>query len=496
MAVDGVKYLKGRILAGVSLALVASASPALASQQEEALPDNQDATELPDPGVSLPTVTEATELPDPGESPLQLDFSADPILGLADSAADPELFRRIVASSLQANASRREVEAQVDLAEAQVDEAEAGHFPTVDLNFTTYKTITRNFGDDPFNLLERSRPRERSDATAAVEYTIFDWGAVNGAILAAQARLRAAGYERDAALTGLVNDVVTNWYSVFAYQSLSRLAEGYLEAQDGIDEALDKRIAQGVNAPADRARVETLRADGQIRLAQFERRLASAEARFAELTGVPPPPLLQRPPVLSDMRISRDYAVMAASEAPAVKSAEAAAEAARIDVRNSWASQAPKLTARVDAGRYGVFEDQEDYDVRGSLNLRYRLFGGALARDDQARARSAAAEATADRIRQESERDAAIIWADVQALEQQLVALEAAYVSARQTRDVVFRRFAALRGTLFDVADAQSAYLSAAIAYIEGLTQLDASRYVLLARTGRLLEQFDMEGQP
>jgi len=55
---------------------------------------------------------------------------------------------------------------------------------------------------------------------------------------------------------------------------------------------------------------------------------------------------------------------------------------------------------------------------------------------------------------------------------------------------------AALRGTLFDVADAQSAYLSAAIAYIEGLTQLDASRYVLLARTGRLLEQFDMEGQP
>ena len=116
--------------------------------------------------------------------------------------------------------------------------------------------------------------------------------------------------------------------------------------------------------------------------------------------------------------------------------------------------------------------------------------------DDQARARSAAAEATADRIRQESERDAAIIWADVQALEQQLVALEAAYVSARQTRDVVFRRFAALRGTLFDVADAQSAYLSAAIAYIEGLTQLDASRYVLLARTGRLLEQFDMEGQP
>ena len=294
MVVDGVKYLRGRILARVSLAMMVSASPALASQQEEALPDVQNATEIPDPGVSLPTVTEVTELPDPGESPLQLDFSADPILGLADSAADPELFRRIVASSLQANASRREVEAQVDLAEAQVDEAEAGHFPTVDLNFTTYKTITRNFGDDPFNLLERSRPRERSDATAAVEYTIFDWGAVNGAILAAQARLRAAGYERDAALTGLVNDVVTNWYSVFAYQSLSRLAEGYLDAQDGIDEAIDKRIAQGVNAPADRARVDAGRRTDPprpVRAGWLRQKRASRTCRRAAAAPVAAPPV-------------------------------------------------------------------------------------------------------------------------------------------------------------------------------------------------------------
>nr|WP_247718267.1 TolC family protein [Qipengyuania proteolytica] len=441
----------------------------------------------------LPRVGEATDLPEADVDPLAVDFSSDPILALADTAADPEQFRRIVASSLQANASRREADARVDLAEAQVDEAQAGNIPTVDLGITSYKTIARDFGNDPFNLLERSRPRERTDATAGVEYTVFDWGAVNGVILASQARLRAAGYERDAAVTGLVNDVVTSWYSVFAYQSLVRLAEGYLAAQDGIDEALDKRVAQGISAPADMARAASLRADGEIRLAQFQRRLASSEARFRELTGVTPPPLLQRPPLLEEGRISRDYAVMAASDTPEVKGAEALAQAARIEVRNSWARQAPKLTARVDAGRYGLLEGEEDYDVRGSLNLRYRLFGGALARDAQARARAAAAEATADRIQQEAERDAAVTWADVQALERQLVALEASYKSARQTRDVVFRRFSSLRGTLFDVADAQSAYLAASIAYIEGLTQLDASRYILLARTGRLLEQFEME---
>ena len=99
----------------------------------------------------------------------------------------------------------------------------------------------------------------------------------------------------------------------------------------------------------------------------------------------------------------------------------------------------------------------------------------------------------ADRARQEAERNAAVTWADVQALEQQLVALEAAYKSARQTRDVVVTRFGALRGSLFDVTEAESAYLQAAVAYIEGLAQLDASRYLLLARTGRLLDAFEVD---
>ena len=96
-------------------------------------------------------------------------------------------------------------------------------------------------------------------------------------------------------------------------------------------------------------------------------------------------------------------------------------------------------------------------------------------------------------MRQEAERDAAVTWADVRALEDQLIALDAAYKSSRQTRDVVVTRFGALRGSLFDVTEAESAYLKAAVAYIEGLSQLDAARYLLLARTGRLLEAFDVD---
>ncbi|MDQ4088201.1 MAG: TolC family protein, partial [Pseudomonadota bacterium] len=84
--------------------------------------------------------------------------------------------------------------------------------------------------------------------------------------------------------------------------------------------------------------------------------------------------------------------------------------------------------------------------------------------------------------------DEAIAWSDVRALEQQLEAIEAAYIASRRSRDVIAERFRAARGTLFDVVAAEDAYFEAATSYIQSLTELDAARYILLSRTGRLLE--------
>jgi adhesin transport system outer membrane protein len=151
------------------------------------------------------------------------------------------------------------------------------------------------------------------------------------------------------------------------------------------------------------------------------------------------------------------------------------------------ADRLPQVSGGVEAGRYGVFENDRDYDVRGRLTLRQRLFGGIDARSRQANARAQAADARATRIRDEAARDAAIAWSDVRALEQQLEALEAAYIASRRSRDVLVERFLASRGTLFDVVAAEDAYFESAAAFIQALAELDAARYVLLSRTGGLL---------
>ena len=166
---------------------------------------------------------------------------------------------------------------------------------------------------------------------------------------------------------------------------------------------------------------------------------------------------------------------------------------ARAIRRATRADQFPSVSAGVEAGRYGVFENEKDYDIRSRVGIRWRLFGNTEARLDQAQARARAADARATRISEEAERDAAIAWSDLQALEEQMEAAETYYMASRRSRDVIVERFRQARGTLFDVVEAEDNYFEASASYIQTLTELDAARYILLSRTGRLLEALEID---
>lgn len=434
-------------------------------------------------------------LPEPQQKPLEIDFADDPVLSLAGATADPDSFRKIVVAALAQSPVDREARALEEAAQARVDEARGAYLPTVDIGASYFRSIDRNFSNDPQNILERSRPTERADLNFQAAMPLLDLGRTRANVRSASARLRAAGFEREARTGEVAGDMVIAWTQVSGYQALVRLVEGFVAAQDGLDTAVVTRIERGVSAEGDRARVASLRAQGEVQLAQARRYLASATARFEQMSGFAAPDRLLRPPLLDDRRITQEYAEFAAGTSAQVKSAEAVAEARAAEAKGADAAKLPELTGRVDGGRYGVFEpDRNDYDVRATVNLNWRIFGGGVwERARAARADADAADAVAERVREEAVRDASIAWSDVQAIEEQVVALEAAYKAARQSRDIVVARFTALRGSLFDVADAQNVYLDAASAYIRALTELDQARYILLLRTGRLVELLDIK---
>lgn len=432
-------------------------------------------------------------LPAPTGRPLDIDFGRDPVLALRRNQTSFADFRSVIAAAVERHPGTAEIAAGEDEAFAVLEEARSAQLPTVDTTVTSYRIISRDFSNDPNNIIERSRPEQRTDAILSIQQLLFDFGATNRRIRAAGARLRAAGAELEGVADRVALNAVAAWYDVFGYRALVALTEAFVASQRELREAVQIRIREGVSAEGDLARVDSYIAQAETRLARFRRLLANAEARFTELTGSPPPADLERAPTPEFTVASRDEAAMAAHESAPVRTARALADAARQEMRGTRADRLPQISAGVDAGRYGVFENERDYDIRGRIALRYRLFGGIDARAEQYEARARGAEARATRVMEEAERDAAIAWSDVRALEQQLEALEAAYIASRRSRDVIAERFRVARGTLFDVVAAEDAYFEAATSYIQSLTELDAARYILLSRIGRLLDVLEIQ---
>jgi len=433
-----------------------------------------------------------TAIPRPTSDPLAIDMDSDPILSLAREPGAMAPFRSLVAQAVRLHPAVAEVVASEDEARAARSEARARRYPSIDASLSAYETLARDFSDDPQNIIERSRARRRVDLLVNAQQTLVDFGATRHRIDAASARLQAAANASDDRRTEIALRAVAAYYDVFGYRVMTALAEQFAGSQRELGRSIAERIDSGVAAPSDAARVDGYVASADRRTAEYRRLQASAEARFGELFGRPPPPGLARAPAPDAAPLDRDTAQAAAREAPAVRSAADLARAAREEARAARSDTLPTLSAGVDAGRYGVIENQRDYDIRARLTLRQRLFGGIDSRADQLRARANAADARAATARIDAEREAAIAWADVEALEGQRTALEQAYVAGRRSRDVLTERFRAARGTLFDLLAAEDAYFANATAYIQAVTELDAARYVLLARTGRLLDALDL----
>ena len=441
----------------------------------------------PAPLQSLPRRSVEGGLPLPGTDPLRIDPATDPVLRLARASTDPDAFHAAIADAVRRNPALDEATAQVEEADAVRDEAVARSLPTLDASVSTFRVLSRAFSNDPGNVLERSRPRRRTDGLLRVQQPLVDFGASRNRIRAGDARLEAAraGVEDSGTRVALV--AVSAWYQVYGLRALVRLARAFSGSQRDLRTALQDRVRQGAAAPADVVQVDGYIASADAQVADFRRQLVSAEAQYAAVVGSAPPADLGRAPAPALDAVTRATLGSDADQLPAVRAARSSAQAARYDAKAANSDLLPQVTLGVDAGRYGIIETDRDYDIRGNLTLSLRLGGGASQRMRQAVARADGADARLRRTRIEALRDAEIALSDVAALEDAEAAIRANYLAGRQSRDVLAERFRVSRGTLFDLLAAESNYFSVAARYLQTVIELDSARYALLARTGRLL---------
>ncbi|TPG10844.1 TolC family protein [Sphingomonas oligophenolica] len=448
--------------------------------------------QLPLPAAALPSdAPPATRLPRATSRPMELDVAKDPILSSALTTASPEEFRRLVVAAVDQHPALTENEAYTNEARYARDQQKAQYYPSAEVDVPGFRVLGRQFaGQSIDNIVERTRADQRFDALATVNQLVTDFGATANRVKAAGSRLRAAAYGVDNAADQVALNTVAAWYDVYTLRTVVALTDSYRTELVRNRAAIAQRIDGGVSAPADAALIENAVANLDIRIARFRQQLASAEARFRELTGSPPPPGLMRAPDLGDIPATIDAARDAAATTATTRAAREQALAATRDAKASTRDLLPNISASLNAGRYGLIQSNRDYDVVARITLRQRFFGGLPERARSAAAHADALDARARRIAQENARDAETAFSDLGSLEQQRAALEASYIATLRTRDATIERFRYSRGTLFDVLNASDTFYSAAIGYIQALSQRDAARYVLLSRTGKLLDAF------
>jgi adhesin transport system outer membrane protein len=415
------------------------------------------------------------------------------VLALADGTTDKAVFASAIRSGVERHPALFEADAQRLEALAARNEARTLELPIIDFNMTYFRVVARDFSNDPQNILERSRPRQRTDATLQIQQPLFDFGKAKARIAAANQRLDASNATIDEYGSQLALSSVAAWYQVFSNRALVRLSEAFVANQDELRAALQRRVDEGVSAPTDLAQYDSYRASAQAQLAELNRQRESAEAQYEAFIGTPAPREMGRAPRARSANVTEADLPAIVDRLPAIQRARNLLSAARYDSKAFRAQELPTVSAGLNSGRYGVFENDRDYDIRASITLTQRFLGGAKQRTDQAEAREIRAGATLERARLEALRDAKIALADVEALQRSADALRDDYFGARQARDALFERFRYSRGTLLDVLQAQTNYFNVAVRFVSAVSELDIARYALLAKTGQLLDALEIE---
>jgi adhesin transport system outer membrane protein len=422
----------------------------------------------------------------------------DPLMAWAEAVAPDAAFRAAVARGVTAAPQVGEAQAAVAEALGVRAEVRAALRPRVEVEVSGQQVISRDFSNDPDNILERSRPERRADAVLAAEQLITDFGASRARLAAAGAQARAARARVAAVAEEAALQAVAAWLALRLGEAQVTLADALIVRHETILAATRERARAGAGAEGDVARVESFLEAARAERARAAAEIERARARWVQALQSAPPAAGDAPDRPSAPALPAgglDEALAAARASPSVQAAAARIASAERELAAARAARLPRLTTGIDAAKFSLGEDVVDHDVRARLTLRHNLYAGGAqaARIDQAAARLRQGEFLAERTRQEAERLAAEAFANARALDDQSVALRAAYVASRRTRDLYAEQFRLARGSLLELLRAEADLSSAAQIWLDRLAQRDLARYTLLARTGRLLDHLGIE---
>ncbi len=278
--------------------------------------------------------------------------------------------------------------------------------------------------------------------------------------------------------------------------ALNLLRQQQEEAQRAEQITAD-RVQAGVESQVDLTRAQLGSARVRLATAQVQASMDLLRSQLSQLTGVPAQSIetvTESIPQLPEVNQTEDLPAKALSSNPAVKLAQATADAKQFRAR----SEHRQLYPAVDfVGQYGLFAKYNNYDVffrtfernNGTIGvaIRFPVFNMAQ------RARAAAADAEAVQARHQVDdaknkvsNETLKLQRDVAQLAAQRDVARLEYQLARSDVDAVQAKVQAGTATLRDEANARLTESQKYSAYLDAAYQLEHTKMQLLRSTGEL----------
>jgi outer membrane protein len=297
-----------------------------------------------------------------------------------------------------------------------------------------------------------------------LSYLLYDFGARDSQIKAAEYQALAAALAQNRVLQDVVFQVEQAYYRYLGFEQLVRSNELFLKSVSTSLDATQRRREGGLATAADVYRAETQVAQGELNLIRSKGEWEKARGSLASAVGLPVNSMLLIQSLQGEPRIREiteslnDILSRAKANRPDLIAAEAQARSARAQADAASRSGLPSLTVTAVTGRT-FFEQDRPYAETNSvlLNLNIPLFTGfnRTYTVRQAEARAAQAEASRDALSRDTELEVWQSYYDVQTAASGVSTTAVQLRAAQQTAEATLARYQGGFGSLLDLITAQ-----------------------------------------
>jgi outer membrane protein len=297
-----------------------------------------------------------------------------------------------------------------------------------------------------------------------LSYLLYDFGARDSQIKAAEYQALAAALAQNRVLQDVVFQVEQAYYRYLGFEQLVRSNELFLKSVSTSLDATQRRREGGLATAADVYRAETQVAQGQLNLTRSKGEWEKARGSLASAVGLPVNSTLLIQSLQGEPRIREiteslnDILSRAKANRPDLIAAEAQARSARAQADAAFRSGLPSVTVTAVTGRT-FFEQDRPYTETNSvlLNLNIPLFTGfnRTYTVRQAEARAAQAEASRDELSRQAELEVWQSYYDVQTAASGVSTTAVQLRAAQQTAEATLARYQGGFGSLLDLITAQ-----------------------------------------